>query len=695
MSTNKLSLHSPISALYAKPSTTVKSLNTAGINTIEDLFWLLPRKLIKLPPPQSFDHAELGEYFRGIGKILSIQARPNFRAKGKNRAMLYNINLVVQDHASSQVINLKWFNCYGSVQKKLASLDNIDFLGIISEYNDQLQISNPEYSTPEENEIEEGLRIIYPTIASINSTNIQKVINKIPEYLWLEMPENIPSHIKEKNDFLSRAESFIYLHGKINPKDWNEEVYQKARQRLIYEEFFLDQVKISMRKEERSKLHGVQIPLSLDDISYFEHFFPYQLTEDQALTLKDIYKDFISGQPMMRMVQGDVGCGKTTVAMIASFWAISKGLQVAFMCPTEALALQHFESIKQIMPEYVKLQLLLGSTSAKDKKTIQNSLETGEVNFVIGTHSLFQESVNFKNLGLAIIDEQHKFGVQQRIKLTNKGDGVHCLIMSATPIPRSLSLTQYGDLDLSIIKTMPSGRKGTQTRIVTPDKFEKFLGFVKTRVEMGEQVYIVVPAINESIDQNINDLNSTFEKYQHFYPQFRIAKLHGQLKADEKSKIFKEFGEHKIDILLATSVIEVGINVLNATIMAILNPERFGLSSLHQMRGRVGRGSKPGFCFLVTERELPEDSLKRLQVIEESNDGFKIAEEDLSIRGEGDLFGQEQSGVVSQKRIANIITDQKILYKVLKDYKDLDSNDQFILSLKDKITADEKILSTI
>lgn len=691
MSTNKLSLTSPISDLYSKKSKTVEKLNSINIETVEDLLWVLPKKIVRLPDVAAFKFANIGSYFRGLGHVVSVQARPNFKARGKGRASLYNITANVQDKFSGDVLSLKFFNCYGSVKSKIESLKEIEFLGVVSEFNGVVQIANPEFNSPESFAGETGLKIQYPTIASVSTVHLKKVIDKIPAYLWLEIEENLPKEIIEKHSLFSRQDAFRYLHGKIDIEKWNEADFEKSKERLIYEEFFNDQVKINLRKKSRKSFQGIQLGISQDELVKSESLYPYELTDDQKSTLKDVISDMDSGTPMMRLVQGDVGCGKTTVAVLASYLTIKKGYQAALMCPTESLAQQHYESINKVLPDGISIALLLGSSSTKEKNQVLEGLKNGTIEFIIGTHSLFQDSVEFKNLGLSIIDEQHKFGVEQRLKLVGKGAGSHCLIMSATPIPRSLSLTQYGDLDISIIKTMPSGRKGSQTRIVTPENFPKFLGFLKTRIEMGEQAYILVPAITESPDQNIKNLETTLERFKHFFPQFKVAPLHGQMKPEEKARAFKDFGEHKIDILVATSVIEVGINVTNSTIMGILNPERFGLSSLHQMRGRVGRGDKPGFCFLITDRILQPETMHRLQVIEKYNDGFKIAEEDLKIRGEGDLFGSEQSGVVTQKRISNIIMHQDILYRVIQDISHIDD----LTPYQNNLASDEKIYTTI
>jgi len=402
---------------------------------------------------------------------------------------------------------------------------------------------------------------------------------------------------------------------------------------------------------------------------------------------------------MMRLIQGDVGCGKTTIAMLAAMIVIENKAQVALMCPTEALASQHFISSKELFDSSLyNVRLLLGSTPSKEKKIIQKDLEEGKIDFIIGTHSLIQETIRFKELGLAIIDEQHKFGVDQRIRLTSKTTGAHCLIMSATPIPRSLSLTQYGDLDISTIKVMPSGRKGHKTRIVTVDKYQQFLSFIKTRLTLKEQVYIVVPAINESdeIEQDFHNLVNILNQFKKYFPEYVVEGLHGQMKSEDKSIMFQAFKDHKVDILVSTSVIEVGINVLNATVMAIMNPERFGLSSLHQLRGRVGRGDKPGFCFLVNDKSVSNLSMERLKVIENNTDGFKIAEEDLKIRGEGDLFGTDQSGSMAQKRLANIILHADVLSEAREDaYQLIHNKDPDIEKLLIKYADDERIFTTV
>lgn len=701
-SKKELSWSSPISDLMGKASAkTTDKLSEAGIRELSDLLWIFPLRVVELPPLRSFDAIEEGRIFLGRAKVLNVQAKPNFRIRGRGKALLYNIMVHVQDLLSDKILTLKWFNSYGSVTSKISKCTFIEFMGEASLYNGQPQFANPEFialETPDSDSslvaVSQDYKIQYPTINTVPGLQIKKIIDKVPANLWDQIAETLPTRILKQNNFLSLSESFKVIHAKIKP---TADLEARSEKRLIYEEFFIDQIKIHLRRKYFKKPKAEKFSVTSETFSQFLKLYPYELTPDQSRTLSDIRRDLISEHPMMRLVQGDVGCGKTTVAMLAAMIVISSGGQAAFMCPTEALAMQHFSSAKELFAGTdITFKLLLGSTPAKEKKLIQQEVAEGKIQFLIGTHSLIQESVQFNKLGLAIIDEQHKFGVDQRIRLTSKGQGTHCLIMSATPIPRSLSLTQYGDLDISTIKTMPTGRKGHKTRIVTEETYPMFLNFLKTRLSMGEQVYVVVPAINESAEQEFHNLTDTLERFKKFFPDNVVEGLHGQMKADEKARMFTAFKHHDVQILVATSVIEVGINVINATVMAIINPERFGLSSLHQLRGRVGRGDKPGFCFLVNDKKISAQSMERLRVIENNTDGFKIAEEDLKLRGEGDLFGTDQSGSQAQKRLANVILHADVLYQAREDVMALiEAKDSDICKLLDFYARDERIFTTV
>ncbi len=684
-------------------SKSIEKLETAGVRKVSDLLWIFPLRIVELPPLRSFQYVEEGRIFIGRAKVLNIQAKPNFRVRGRGKAMLYNIMVHVQDTLSDKILQLKWFNSYGSVKDKISKAMWIEFMGEASLFNGQAQFANPELHVLDSPDspspfamATNELKIQYPTVNTIPGLTIKKFMDRIPMSLWNNIPETLPLTLVKKKNFLSLSESFKVIHAKVRP---NADLETAAETRLIYEEFFEDQIKIYLRRQYFKKPKANSYAVDHETFRLFCARYPYSLTQDQSFTMEDVCRDLSGEHPMMRLVQGDVGCGKTTIAMIAAMIVIEKGAQAALMCPTEALATQHFISAKEIFDEkQYNVRLLLGSTPAKEKRQIQKELVEGDIDFIIGTHSLIQETVQFKELGLAIIDEQHKFGVDQRIKLTSKTTGSHCLIMSATPIPRSLSLTQYGDLDISTIRVMPAGRKGYKTRIVTEETYPQFLNFIKTRLSLSEQIYVVVPAITENVEtqQDFHNLESVLEKFKKYFPQNKVQGLHGQMKPDEKAQMFHDFKNHKIDILVSTSVIEVGINVLNATVMAIMNPERFGLSSLHQLRGRVGRGEKPGFCFLVNDKQISNLSMERLKVIENNTDGFKIAEEDLKIRGEGDLFGTDQSGSQAQKRLANIILHADVLNEARTDALHLiETRDPDIGKLLIKYSGDERIFTTV
>lgn len=689
--------NSPLNVLFKKKSQVVSQLGQAGIHQLSDLLRILPKKYIIIPRPTAFSNAKEGNLFHGIGKIKSIKASPLYNRRGKNKVILYNLNITVEDQLSVELMTLQFFNTYPSIKAQLAKMNHITFFGEFQIYKDRPQIINPSYKEcadlDEPLKWEESIDLQYPVINGVSSSKLFELIQKIPAHLWDMIPDSLPTNILSKRNLLSLDQAYQILHGKCHLG--NMDLIEKAKTRLIYEEFFIDQLKFYARKKKVQSYNAPIIKAPPSILKELKALFPYQLTLGQNDCLIEILKDFEKNIPMMRMIQGDVGSGKTTVAIIAAALVIKQGLQVAFMCPTESLARQHFATLSKILSSSkVTVEIMLGSTKASNKKSILESLQNGKINMIVGTHSLIQENVHFQKAGLVIIDEQHKFGVRQRVELVDKNKGVHCLIMSATPIPRSLGLAQYGDLDISIIKDIPANRKGIQTRIISSETFEKFLVFMNTRISMGEQAYVVVPAIFQNEEQNFFALEEVYASFSKTFPKLNIQCLHGKLTSSDKEKVLFDFFQGTIEILISTSVIEVGIDVPNATIMAIINPERFGLSSLHQLRGRVGRGQRPGFCFLITDSKLPKASLERLKIIESTTDGFIVAQKDLEIRGEGEFFGTDQTGDNHQKRMASILKHPIILNQTKQDMIEcIDRQYDFILS---KIKAFEAhIFSTI
>ncbi len=688
-----LSWFSPLDELSKgkKPTPTIAKLQDAGIRTIHDLLWILPLRIHKMPPPRPFSEAVLNQYFKGSGKIVHVELKPAFGRKGKGNILLHNGFAVVKDDHSPETLSLRWFNLYPNQKKMIEALDHIRFLGQVQEFKAQKQILNPQIIS--DDATASPYIIEYPTVNKLSGTYIRKVLDLIPASLWANIPQTLPELGYDSK--LSLGQAFQIIHGKIPPEAFDLRKKDAAEERLIYEEFLLDQLRIQTRRKFIKRKDAPVFELSRARVDAFKKELPFELTPDQSKVFEDVLRDLKSGHPMMRMIQGDVGCGKTIVAYLASRVVNEKDSQVAMMCPTEALAIQHYESFRGLSGT-AGLDLLLGSTKAKEKRAILARLRSGETKIVIGTHALFQDTVEFRNLGLAIIDEQHKFGVEQRLKLVAKGPGTHSLIMTATPIPRTLSLAQYGDLDISSIRMMPSGRKGIKTRITEKVNYDKYVEFVKLRLGLGEQAYFVFPAIDESETLDLQNVKESLRKYQATFPGFRVEMLHGQMKAEEKEQTVRDFRDRKIHILVSTSVIEVGINIPNATIMSIYNPERFGLSSLHQLRGRVGRGDRPGFCFLVLDKDPSAEAHQRLEVIEKNLDGFVIAEEDLKFRGEGDLFGVDQSGSTAAKKLANFITHTAILEEVVRDLHELEATHPELLAPHfERLAKDQKILDTI
>lgn len=690
--TNKLTWNSSISELYknGKLPKSIESLASAQVHRVIDLLNIFPLRAQLAPSLQKIKEARVDELFKGKAEVFNIKKQRSFSGRGKKNIPLFNITLIVKD--SSDFLTLKWFNAYPNMVKKIESIEHVFFMGKVTDYKNAKQIINPTIINDDDFGNEEVL-VEYPTINKISGSIIKSLIAKIPTTIWDTIPEVLPVNLLNENNLIARSTAFKALHG------YNKNYLMKkseAIQRMIYEEFFIDQAKIVARRLNNKKVITEKIIIDQEYLDQAITKLPYKLTIDQAKVIQEIKRDLASGTPMMRMLQGDVGSGKTTIAQLISLVIAKQGFQVAIMAPTETLANQHYRNLIHFFNDFnITSTNLTGSLKPKEKKERQNKIANGDFQVIIGTHALFQESVQFKNLKLAIIDEQHKFGVDQRLKLITKGNGVHSLIMSATPIPRTLQLINYGDLDISTIYSMPEGRKGTKTRIVGPENFQNFLSFVKTRLSLKEQVYVVVPAIEES-ELDLKNINETLLELKNYFPDVNVDTIHGQLSSEEKDNVAQKFYDKKIDILLATSVIEVGINVLNATVIAIYNPERFGLSSLHQLRGRVGRSDKPGFCFLVINENISENGIKRLKILEKTTDGFKIAEADLEFRGEGDVFGVEQSGSINNKRFANIFKNSDVLNKVSQDINTMIEHDDYrLLQLVENLEKDEKVRMTI
>lgn len=511
---------------------------------------------------------------------------------------------------------------------------------------------------------EDVIEPVYHITTGISSKILSNFIYNA--LLSTNIEEILPNYLIDKYDFLDRKESIKLIH---NPKNIND--IKKAKIRLKYEELFLFMLKINYLKLRNEKENiGLSRNIKIEEIDCYISSLPFELTPDQHKTIKEIIDDLNNKIRMNRLIQGDVGSGKTVVAVVAIYGNYLSGYQSALMAPTEVLAMQHFKTVKKLLANTnMKIELLTSST--KDKKEIYKRLERGEIDLIIGTHALIQEDVKYNNLGLVITDEQHRFGVNQRATLRNKGIMPDILYLSATPIPRTYALTIYGDMDLSIIKTMPKGRKEIITKVKTMKEIKDVLAHMYEELKNNHQVYIIAPLIEESEKIDLSNVYALEEKFNTaFKDQFKIDILHGKMNKEEKDKVINKFKDNKTHILISTTVIEVGIDIPNATMMVIFDADRFGLSTLHQLRGRVGRSDIQSYCYLIGEKDK-----KRLGIMEKTNDGFEISEEDFKLRGEGDLFGVKQSGDMEFK-IADLKNDFKILIQAKEDS---------ILYLKDNI----------
>lgn len=511
---------------------------------------------------------------------------------------------------------------------------------------------------------------IYNLTEGLNQKFLRQITHYILSNLSKEIDDIIPKYIKKKRNLMNIQEALWQIHF---PSDYESVI--PAIKTVKYEELFNLQYNLKLKQYIDNK--NQRTPFKKADLARTViKELPFKLTKGQKHSLKQIKEDLFSNHPMNRLLQGDVGAGKTLVAMIAMCLSYENGYQSALMVPTEVLALQHYNKIKTMLKPYgIKVDVLYSSMSAPSKKLVLYNLKEGLSNFVIGTHSLFSENVEYKNLGLAVIDEQHKFGVRQRISLMKKGDMIHTLVMTATPIPRTLTMTLYGDMKTSVIRDKPAFRKVIKTKVLYQDERQKAVEFVKEQIEKGEQCYIIYPMIEDSEKMNLTSAVGMYEQLSgNEFSGISMGLLHGKLSTEEKKEIMEQFSNKDIQILVSTTVIEVGVDNPNATVIIVENAERFGLSQLHQLRGRVGRGEKQSYCYLLVNRNISDDGKERMRAMVRHHDGFEIAEEDLKIRGPGEFLGVRQSGVTDLK-FADLRVDYDILKDVSEDCKTIIKND--------------------
>ncbi len=628
-----------------------------NIFTVDDLLHYFPYKHI--------DRSRIYYVHEARADMPYIQLRGQitaFELLGEGRKR----RLVAHFTDGRSFIDLVWFQGHRFITEKYRTGVPYLVFGKPTAFGQRLNIPHPDIDPYKEEAVQQmGLMPYYNTTETmknnyINSKAIQKFIETAFGAFSQYIDETLPPHIVQKGHLMEKREALRNIHFPQNTHD-----LQRAQYRLKFEELFYIQLNIlRYTRHRQTRIRGFVFSKVGDSFHHFyEHNLPFPLTNAQKRIIREIRQDMANGTQMNRLLQGDVGSGKTLVALMLMLIAQGNGFQASLMAPTEILATQHFHTITEFLSGMnVRVELLTGSTPKKKRDALLTDLLVGNIHLLIGTHALIEDAVKFQNLGLVVIDEQHRFGVVQRSKLWQKNDRPpHVLVMTATPIPRTLAMTVYGDLDVSVIDELPPGRKPIPTIHQYDQKRAELYASIRKQLEIGRQVYIVYPLIEESEKLDLKNLESGFEAISEVFSEYKVCKLHGRMKPKEKDEVMAQFARNEAQIMVATTVIEVGVNVPNASVMVIESAQRFGLSQLHQLRGRVGRGAEQSFCILVTPYELAAHTRKRMEIMVESTDGFAIAEADLKLRGPGDIEGTQQSGVAFNLRIADLARDGEIL----------------------------------
>jgi len=638
----------PVSSVKGVGKVFERELKKRGVNTVYDLLYLLPRSYQDRRRFVSIHEIRSGESALIKGRILKL----------KTLRFKYRTVLEILIGSENSFISARWM---GAPQYlfRFKRGEGIILYGQFRKSGNILVTYHPEIIEKKDHQETFRLVPVYPEVEGISQRRMRRILMDAITRFTQDLKDPLPASIREIRGLLRLDEAFREAHFPIESRPHDPHTQRApALRRLIFDEFFMLQLALALKRDQVSQKTG--IAFKKQEVEELHRFLPFELTGSQIRVIREIVKDMSRPVPMNRLLQGDVGCGKTVVALIAAWMAAKNGYQVAFMAPTQILAEQHYFSTLELIERLNLTPALLTSGMGARADEVRDRVQQGKVDILIGTHALIQESVKFHRLGLVIIDEQHRFGVVQRALLKQKGISPDLLTMTATPIPRTLGLTLYGDLDISVIDELPVGRKPIQTRLFHEKDRGKVYAILREEINKGRQAYMVYPLIEESEKMDLNAATQMAEQLRGVLPEFRIALIHGRMPLDQREPIMEEFKKGAIHILVATTVIEVGIDIRNATLMIIENAERFGLSQIHQLRGRVGRSSYPSQCVLVSPHRRLGDAGKRLRIIEKTTDGFRIAEEDLAIRGPGEFLGVKQSGFY-QFRAGNIMRDARIL----------------------------------
>ncbi|MDD6862594.1 MAG: ATP-dependent DNA helicase RecG [Prevotella sp.] len=629
-----------------------------GIKTFADLLMTFPYKYIDRSKVYRIDEVNTEmPYVQILGRILSFETFEMGPRKER---------VVAHFTDGTHLMDLTWFNGgkYARTHYKIG--EQYIVFGKPTAFNGRINVVHPDIDPASELQVSGmGMQPYYTLTekmkkAGFTSRSLERLIKNLLALLDNKLPETLPDSMTQRLNLASRDEALRNIHFPESAK-----LLEKARVRLKFEELFYVQLNIVRYASDNRRKYRGYIFQSIGKTfnGFYYHRLPFQLTGAQKRVIREIWNDMKSGRQMNRLLQGDVGSGKTLVALMSMLIAIDNGYQACIMAPTEILAEQHLKTISDFLGDMpVRVELLTGIVKGKKRNSILEDLAAGKIDILVGTHAVIEDNVRFARLGMAVVDEQHRFGVAQRAKLWQKSTNPpHVLVMTATPIPRTLAMTLYGDLDVSVIDELPPGRKPVMTQHVYDAQLPQLYESIRRQIRMGRQAYIVFPLIEESEHIDLKNLEDGYETLRQAFPEFKMSKVHGKIKPKEKEEEMQRFASGETQILVATTVIEVGVNVPNASVMVILDAQRFGLSQLHQLRGRVGRGADQSYCILVTGHQLSADTRKRIDIMCDTNDGFRIAEADLKLRGPGDLEGTQQSGMAFDLKIADIARDGQLV----------------------------------